>query len=118
MKLIFVVTALVSVVFSTNAAQAASEKINCESVTQRYNRLQIVLTEQSTIAGVSLFDVSLNETAEDTFIEALAVGTTNPMAGIQVVLKDNQIVDIEYSVFDKGHDGIVMLNDEEEYRCF
>lgn len=118
MKLFFVVTALVSVVFSANAAQAASEKINCVSVTQPNNRMQIVLTEHSTIAGVSLFDANANQTAEDNFIETLAVGTMNPMAGIQVILQDRQTLDIDYSIFDEAHNGVVILNDEQEYRCF
>lgn len=117
MKAFFVVSALVSVMMSVNVAQA-NETINCARIDQPNNRLQIVLTEQSTIAGAALYNVDENQTAEANFVAILAAGSVNPMAGIEVILKDHTLLDIEYAVFDRGHNGIVIVNETEEYRCF
>ncbi|AUN99367.1 hypothetical protein DOM21_04115 [Bacteriovorax stolpii] len=113
MKLFFVVSALVTVLSAT--ASFAGEKINCTSITQPNNRLQIVLTEESRVAGASLY--TANQTAEETFSATWAVGSVNPMAGIQVILQNQQVLDIEYAVFEESHDGLVTVNDTEDYSC-
>nr|BDT29539.1 hypothetical protein BHI3_30050 [Bacteriovorax sp. HI3] len=113
MKLFFVVSALVTVCSAT--ASFAGEKINCKSLNQPNNRLQIVLTKESTIAGASLYNE--NQTAEETFSATWAVGSINPMAGIQVILQNQQVLDIEYAVFEENHDGLVTVNGTEDYSC-
>ncbi len=46
-----------------------------------------------------------------------AVGSVKPMAGIQVILQNQQVLDIEYAVFEENHDGLVTVNDTEDYSC-
>jgi len=81
--------------------------------------MEIVVEEESKrVLGVSLYNVDWSQTAEATYQEITAVGAPNPVAGIEVVLKDGQILDIDYFVLDKAHTGSVTLNGTDTYHCY
>lgn len=111
-------TILTTLILLTSISSfAAAQKIDCSSNSDSDLQLTIALDQDSRVQGASLYNVDWSQTAESTYQSAVSVGTTNPMEGFTVILKDGQTIDIEWSVLDKGHDGRVMVGNDE-YHCY
>lgn len=113
--------ALLALVLSLSATSAFAgvETIVCANNSNSDLMLSIASDSQSKqILGASLYNVDWGQTAEGHFQKAIAVGAPNPVAGVQVVLEDKQTLDIDYSIFDAGHEGQVLVNGQDEYHCF
>jgi hypothetical protein len=108
---------LSSLIVATSAF-AKTEKIDCTANSNSDYLMQIVVDASTKkVLGASLYNQDWSQTPEATYQEAKAVGTINPMAGVRVILKDDQTIDIDYSVFSEGHEGLVVLNSEDFYYC-
>lgn len=112
------ILAIAVTLFATSAF-AGTETIHCSSKNNSDYLLNIhVDSETKRVLGAAFFNQDWSQLPEEHYQVAKAVGTSNPMVGIEVVLADNQVLDIEYSVLQAPHDGSVIVNSNDEYYCW
>ncbi len=110
--------AIAATLFATSAF-AATETITCAYNSNSDLMMDIkVDTATGQVLGAGLYNQDWGQTGDGTFKVTKAVGVVNPMAGLQVVLADNQTLDIDWTVLETGHNGAVILNSQDEYHCF
>lgn len=110
-----VITAITFASLSSFAGTQTS--ITCANNSNSDLMMDIVLNS-GTVVGASLYNVDWSQTPEATFKKVAAAGVPNPMQGMEIVLEDGNTIAIEWSVFNPGHNGEVLLNGKDTYHCF
>lgn len=110
--------AIAATLFATSAF-AGTETITCAYNSNSDYQLDIVVdSATSQIVGASIYNVDWSQRPESTFKKTIAVGAVNPVQGVSVTLEDNTTLAIDYSVFEKGHNGAAIVNGNDEYHCW